>query len=1116
MSIRPATSPGPAGLDSPARSADGGGLRKRHSTNFATPEPAPTPVPPRPPRNPARASASAQKPKKHKRPATATGAREEVTPWEFFPANTPTAALPILTSDDTVKHETPTGKREDVVPWELFPAPEYDASDPAAPAANGLPRQPNHIRSPRTSISRPSTSSLAEMALLRRRKSTGAKAPSSPLVSHANATSPRPSTATSTKNNNPSKSPSSSPKVLYKPPPASAVRPLLPDKTSSGPVPTLSSLDSMDTITPHSHYRAQLEDPKFSTADRTILVELKRNISARAAQFVIKGGPADTASGGHGLGRAMSITRAGSKHHAYNRDDVPYPRSYAREVLDLDVWETMACQRICDSLTFHVFTTPPTKVLDIGCGTGTWILNCGMAWKKCHFVGLDVVPLHPDVGTSEISTRITWVQANFLDGLPFPNDEFDYVHIKRIALGVPEDKWDALFEEVARVLKSGGAFELIEEDLFFPGKTITDDNDSDSDAVSELRYANHDSASDENEDDEESVITGTGTGTGSGGSRKSYDGSAPTPNTSLGAVGTPPRTASPLPMIESLIREEIVEEAAEEPSHQAPVKKPSLGTTTAHPPHHRHSYQPRTPSVSHFSSGSTTSLLAALGPAVVPIVPPTPRTTKPRGFSTSTVVSPINPNAVPVPNQHPSVLSLKSSHSGDGMPAKSAFATPFLLRTLPKAPPDPRDHSLLEGIYNEMNATRFINLSPLSLLANLVGLHFKDVRTHPPLQLTFPPPAAKLPEPEDMISDDDSDSDDARNAIIVPSPRKRLSTQSSMPGSSFRFGSGPNTPRSALFSDASTLEEPRWVNTKDLLKRESRYIVLDDARRSAYSPSTQSSFPAMLPDPSAPDPPGESNSKDAHGHGHHPLPGSKLQPIYRTPEGQNRLPNNTFNIDIGTLNMHLALRVAEIVACAESMWEWVVAYQTSSRVGGRPRAGSLASEAPPRASRIIVRHDPERDAFKSAVLDLTREGFDELLVRFELDMRDHIAIGSTLRDQLSWPITPIAPSQDRKAFHAACERWEQWQEHQRRKLLSPYGRHQARNSIDSPYVHAPEGNGVADRPGGVTGPDVIRGRSSLPESAASRSSSSRRRKASKVPDQRRLSRSMRVFVAWKP
>ncbi|KAJ7819382.1 hypothetical protein B0H14DRAFT_3737686 [Mycena olivaceomarginata] len=993
-------------------SADSGSpaapLHKRHSTsNFTTPEPSPTP-PPRPPRNPARAGAAEPKPKAQKRPSTATGAREEVTPWEFFPVNAPTEGLPAFTSEETAKQSsaTATGKREDVLPWELFPAPDYDASLAAAASKsainNGSHLRTNHTRSPRHSIS--SSSILPDMVLLRRRKSTNAK-PASPL--HANA-SPRPSTSTITK------SPAASPKVLYKTPSASTMRPPLPARASSGPVSTISSVS---TITPDRHLHPPGHDPKFSTADRTILQELKRNINARAAQFVIKGGPES------GLRRAASITSrgAGSKHHAYARDEVPYPRSYAREVLDLDVWETMACQRLCDSLTFHVFTTPPTKVLDIGCWwrTGTWILNCGMAWKKCHFVGLDVVPLHPDLGASELSTRITWVQANFLEGLPFPNEEFDFVHIKRIALGVPEDKWDALFEEVGRVLKSGGAFELIEEDLFFPGKTLTDDDDSDSDAVSELRYAHNDSASDGNDDDE-SVITGTG----SGGSRVSYDGSAPTPNTSLsGAAGTPPRTASPLPMIESLIQEEIEEPAEEPTSQRAPVKKPSLGT--GHPPHHRHSYQPRVPSVSHPASGSTSSLLASLGPGVVPVSPMVDRSrSKPRGYSTSVLAS-------PPPNQHPSVLSLKPTHSGGDGTAKPAFS-PFLLRTLPKAPPNPRDHSILEGIYNEMNATRFINLSPLSLLANLVGLHFRDVRTHPPLQLTFPPPVAKP----------------------------------------------------ATFSDGSTLaEEPRWLNTKDLLKRESRYISLDESRRSAYSPAARSSFPAMSPPMPVSGLPAVDTSEFSLA-GVSPPPAPKLLPIYRTPESQNRLPNNTFNIDVRTLNMHLALRVAEVVACAESMWEWVVSYQAVSRpTAGRPRAGSLASELPPRASRVVLRPDPSTDAFKNAVLDLTREDFDDLLVKFELDMRDHMAIGSVLRDQFSWPSIPITPSQDRKAFHAACERWEQWQDHQRRKVLSPYGRHQARNSVDSPYVHVHEGSGIADRPGGPK-PDVARGRSSLtrPES----------------------------------
>lgn len=76
---------------------------------------------------------------------------------------------------------------------------------------------------------------------------------------------------------------------------------------------------------------------------------------------------------------------------------------------------------------------------------------------------MDVVPLHPDltrVGSAALAARITWVQDNFLEGLPFPNEEFDYVHIKRIARGVPENKWDSLLEEIARVMKPGGAFEV--------------------------------------------------------------------------------------------------------------------------------------------------------------------------------------------------------------------------------------------------------------------------------------------------------------------------------------------------------------------------------------------------------------------------------------------------------------------------------------------------------------------------------------------------------------------------------------------------------------------------------------------------------------------------------
>lgn len=50
---------------------------------------------------------------------------------------------------------------------------------------------------------------------------------------------------------------------------------------------------------------------------------------------------------------------------------------------------------------------------------------------------------------------------------------------------------------------------------------------------------------------------------------------------------------------------------------------------------------------------------------------------------------------------------------------------PFLLRSLPKPPINPRDHTILELIYNEMLAARFINTSPLSVVMTYIDFHLK-------------------------------------------------------------------------------------------------------------------------------------------------------------------------------------------------------------------------------------------------------------------------------------------------------------------------------------------------------------------------------------------------------
>lgn len=92
------------------------------------------------------------------------------------------------------------------------------------------------------------------------------------------------------------------------------------------PSPNLSQKAPSTTTSDGIRLSTTSQNPQFSTADRTILEELKRSITARAAQFTTKGA---------GIVEGCGVTRPGKKHHPYRREEVPYPRSYDREVLDL-------------------------------------------------------------------------------------------------------------------------------------------------------------------------------------------------------------------------------------------------------------------------------------------------------------------------------------------------------------------------------------------------------------------------------------------------------------------------------------------------------------------------------------------------------------------------------------------------------------------------------------------------------------------------------------------------------------------------------------------------------------------------------------------------------------
>jgi hypothetical protein len=95
------------------------------------------------------------------------------------------------------------------------------------------------------------------------------------------------------------------------------------------------------------------------------------------------------------------------------------------------------------------------------------------------------------------------------------------------------------------------------------------------------------------------------------------------------------------------------------------------------------------------------------------------------------------------------------------------------------------------------------------------------------------------------------------------------------------------------------------------------------------------------------------------------------------------------NLDQRSLNLHLALRAAEILACSESMWEWVSAYQAAGRARKSTSYGIRANRSgsvdiPQRSATPISSGRTSTESVRNAILDLTRDEFDGLLSKFDM------------------------------------------------------------------------------------------------------------------------------------
>ncbi|HEX6544508.1 MAG TPA: class I SAM-dependent methyltransferase [Ktedonobacterales bacterium] len=109
----------------------------------------------------------------------------------------------------------------------------------------------------------------------------------------------------------------------------------------------------------------------------------------------------------------------------------------------------------------------PRDILDVGCGSGRWAMEMATLFPAARVVGLDLVPPTDDAsslgqGLDVRPTNYIFTAGNILEGLPFPDQSFDFVHQRLLITAIPRDRWPAVIQELVRVTRPGGWVELAE------------------------------------------------------------------------------------------------------------------------------------------------------------------------------------------------------------------------------------------------------------------------------------------------------------------------------------------------------------------------------------------------------------------------------------------------------------------------------------------------------------------------------------------------------------------------------------------------------------------------------------------------------------------------------
>lgn len=308
-----------------------------------------------------------------------------------------------------------------------------------------------------------------------------------------------------------------------------------------------------------------------------------------------------------------------------------------------------------------------------------------------------------------------------------------------------------------------------------------------------------------------------------------------------------------------------------------------------------------------------------------------------------------------------------------------------------------RDHSRLEQAYNDMHSAKFINLRPISVLTSILANYFKDVRSHPPLLITFPPPEEEMwSESGEESGTSSNEGTKAEGSKVKAGAKSRPSTAGSAArsmDSSAVSSSAHGSPAQSQQTLSPTLS-PTSATTMTTTTTRSMNTGHNLFWLSSGAGSAENASGTYMTHPPA-----------GGWHTLHLDVRSLVRPKQpfvmidrcRMPARSigskatsylSRLPNTTFDLDLQSLTLHLSQSVTEVLECREAIWEYLVE-EKRARVKRMANVGATASNM------------------------VDRDEFDHWIAKYEREMHERIGMASALRKRLNWAAKGLSGSDNR-------------------------------------------------------------------------------------------------------